>query len=250
MCLGDSSFQNWIRKYLEEFQRGKYDCYIILEEIEDPSKFGVAKFEDNGRLVDVVEKPKQPPSNYAIIGAYFFKPVVFDMIKQLKPSWRGEYEITDAIRLIIENGCRVGYGIHEGWWFDTGKKDDILYVNSIILDERIKRDIRGEVIDSKNNGRATISKGTKVNKIIIRGPCIIGRNCKIENAYIGAYTSIADNTQIIESSIEYSIIMDNVIVKGVRRLGESIIGNNAKILREVERDSIRLNIGDYSEVEI
>ena len=248
--LGDNLFQNGIRRYMEEFQKGDYDCYIILKEVEDPTRFGVAKFDDNGKLVDVVEKPKQPPSNYAITGAYFFKPVVFDIIRRLKPSWRGEYEITDAIRLMIQNGYRVGYGIHEGWWFDTGKKDDILFVNSVILDERIKSDIRGEIVDSKINGRVTIDEGTRVVKSIIRGPCIIGRNCKIENAYIGAYTSIADNTQIIESSIEYSIIMHNVIVKGVRRLGESIIGNNAKILREVERDSIRLNIGDYSEVEI
>jgi glucose-1-phosphate thymidylyltransferase len=105
--------------------------------LRTPTRFGVAKFDSNGKLVDVVEKPKKPPSNYAITGVYFFKPVVFDMIKQLKPSWEGEYEITDTIRLMIQNGYRVGCGIHEGWWFDTGKKDDILFVNSVILDERI-----------------------------------------------------------------------------------------------------------------
>jgi len=246
--LGDNLFQNGIRKYLEEFQRGDYDCYIILKEVEDPSRFGVAKFDDNGRLVDVVEKPKQPPSNYAITGAYFFKPIVFDMIKQLKPSWRGEYEITDAIRLMIQNGYRVGYGIHEGWWFDTGKKDDILFVNSVILDERIKPDIRGEVVDSKINGRVAIDEGTRVIKSIIRGPCIIGKNCIIENSYIGPYTSIGDNTQIIDSSMEYSIIMNNILIKGVRRLEESIIGSNAKILREAGIDSIRLHVGDQTEI--
>jgi len=246
--LGDNLFQNGIRKYLQEFQRGDYDCYIILKEVEDPSRFGVAKFDDNRRLVDVVEKPKQPPSNYAITGAYFFKPVVFDMIKQLKPSWRGEYEITDAIRLMIQNGYKVGYGIYEGWWFDTGKKDDILFVNSIILDERIKPDIRGEIVDSKINGRVIIDEGTRVVKSTIRGPCIIGKNCKIENSYIGPYTSIGDNTEITDSSIEYSIILDQVSVKGVKRLVESIIGSNAKILKDMDVDNIRIHVGDYSEV--
>jgi len=246
--LGDNLFQNGIRKYLQEFQRGDHDCYIILKEVEDPSRFGVAKFDDNRRLVDVVEKPKQPPSNYAITGAYFFKPVVFDMIKQLKPSWRGEYEITDAIRLMIQNGYKVGYGIYEGWWFDTGKKDDILFVNSIILDERIKPDIRGEIVDSKINGRVIIDEGTRVVKSTIRGPCIIGKNCKIENSYIGPYTSIGDNTEITDSSIEYSIILDQVSVKGVKRLVESIIGSNAKILKDMDVDNIRIHVGDYSEV--
>jgi len=246
--LGDNLFQNGIRRYLEEFQRGDYDCYIILKEVEDPTRFGVAKFDNNRKLVDVIEKPKQPPSNYAITGAYFFKPIVFDIIKQLKPSWRGEYEITDAIRLMIQNGYKVGYGIHEGWWFDTGKKDDILFVNSVILDERIKSDIRGEIIDSKINGRVTIDEGTRVVKSVIRGPCIIGKNCKIENSYIGPYTSIGDNTEIVNSSIEYSVVLDNVLIKNVKRLEESIIGSNAKVLKEADVDNIRIHIGDYSEI--
>jgi len=246
--LGDNLFQNGIRKYLEEFQKGDYDCYIILKEVEDPTRFGVAKFDSNGRLVDVIEKPKQPPSNYAITGAYFFKPIVFDMIRQLKPSWRGEYEITDAIRLMIQSGFNVGYGIHDGWWFDTGKKDDILFVNSVILDERIKPNIHGEIIDSKINGRVAIDEGTRVIKSIIRGPCIIGKNCRIENSYIGPYTSIGDNTEIVDSSIEYSVVLDHVLIKGVKRLEESIIGSNAKILKEMGMDNIRIHIGDYSEI--
>jgi len=247
--LGDNLFQNGIRRYLEEFQRGDYECYIILKEVEDPTRFGVAKFDNYGRkLIDVVEKPKKPPSNYAITGAYFFKPVVFDMIKQLKPSWRGEYEITDAIRLMIQNGYKIGYSIHEGWWFDTGKRDDILFVNSVILDERVKPDIRGEVIDSKTNGRVVIDEGTRIIKSIIRGPCVIGKNCKIDNSYIGPYTSIGDNTEIIDSSIEYSIVLDRVLIRGVKRLEESIIGSNAKILKEAGSDNIRIQVGDYSEI--
>ena len=111
--------------------------------------------------MDVIKKPKQPPSNYAAIGIYFFKPVVFDIIKELKPSWRGEYGITDTIRLMMQKGYKIGYSIIDGWWFDTGKKDDILQVNSIILDETIKREIRGEVINSRINERVTVMEDTK-----------------------------------------------------------------------------------------
>jgi len=246
--LGDNLIQHGIKRYLNEFQNGEYDGYILLKEVEDPTRFGVAKFDDSGKLVDVIEKPRQPPSNYAVIGIYFFKPVVFDIIKELKPSWRGEYEITDTIRLMMQKGYKIGYSIIDGWWFDTGKKDDILKVNSIILDETIKRDIRGEVIDSRIDGRVTIMDDTKVVNSTIRGPCIIGRNCLIENSYIGPYTSIGDNAKIIGSSIEYSIVLREATIEGIERLEESLIGENAKLVKSNKRNAIKLHVGDYSEV--
>ena len=245
--LGDNLIQHGIKRYLDEFQNGEYDGYVLLKEVEDPTRFGVAKFDDSGRLVDVIEKPKQPPSNYAVIGIYFFKPVVFDVIKVLKPSWRGEYEITDTIRLMMQKGYTIGYSIIEGWWFDTGKKDDILQVNSIILDQTIKREIRGEVIDSRIDGRVTIMEDTKVVNSTIRGPCIVGKNCLIENSYIGPYTSIGDNAKIIESSIEYSIVLKGATIEGIDRLEESLIGENAKLTKSNKRNAIKLHIGDYSE---
>ena len=246
--LGDNLIQRGIEKYLNEFQSGEYDGYILLKEVEDPTRFGVAKFDDSGRLVDVIEKPKQPPSNYAVIGIYFFKPVVFDVIKELKPSWRGEYEITDTIRLMMKKGYRIGYSVIDGWWFDTGKKDDILQVNSIILDETMKREIRGEVIDSRIDGRVTIMEDTKVVNSTIRGPCIIGRSCLIENSYIGPYTSIGDNAKIIRSSMEYSIVLKGAIIEGIDRLEESLIGESAKLIKSHRRNAIKLHVGDYSEV--
>ena len=246
--LGDNLIQHGIKKYLNEFQNGEYDGYILLKEVEDPTRFGVAKFDDSGNLVDVIEKPRQPPSSYAVIGIYFFKPVVFDVIKELKPSWRGEYEITDTIRLMMQKGYKIGYSIIDGWWFDTGKKDDILQVNSIILDETIKREIRGEVIDSRIDGRITIMEDTKIVNSTIRGPSIIGRNCIIENSYIGPYTSIGDNAKIIGSSIEYSIILKGATINGIDRLEESLIGENAKLVKSNKRNAIKLHIGDYSEV--
>jgi len=246
--LGDNLIQHGIKKYLNEFQSGEYDGYILLKEVEDPTRFGVAKFDDSGKLVDVVEKPKQPPSNYAIVGIYFFKPVVFDIIKELKPSWRGEYEITDTIRLMMQKGYKIGYSVIDGWWFDTGKKDDILQVNSIILDERIKREIKGETINSRIDGRVTIGEGSKIINSTVRGPCIIGRNCAIEDSYIGPYTSIGDNARIIKSSIEFSIVLEKVTIEGIDRLEESLIGENAKLIKASKRNAIKLHIGDYSEV--
>lgn len=248
--LGDNLLQHGIKKYVKEFREGGYDAYILLKEVEDPTRFGVAKFDGNGRLIDVIEKPKQPPSNYAVIGVYFFKPIVFDVIKELKPSWRGEYEITDTIHLMIKRGYKVGYSILDGWWFDTGKKDEILYVNSVILDERIKRDIKGEIINSRIDGRVTIQEGSKIINSIIRGPCIIGRNCLIEKTYIGPYTSIGDNSKIIGSSIEFSVILQGVTIEGIDRLQDSLIGEKARLLKANKRDAIKLHVGDYSEVSL
>ena len=246
--LGDNLIQHGIKKYVNEFQSGEYDGYILLKEVEDPTRFGVAKFDDSGRLVDVIEKPKKPPSNYAIIGIYFFKPIVFDIIKELKPSWRGEYEITDTIRLMMQKGYKIGYSVIDGWWFDTGKKDDILQVNSIILDETIKREIKGEVINSRIDGRVTIMEATRIIDSTIRGPCIIGRGCEIKDSYIGPYTSIGDNTKIARSSIEYSVVLKGAVIEGVDRLEESLIGENARLVKSGRGNAIKLHIGDYSEV--
>ena len=208
----------------------------------------MAKFDNNGKLVDVIEKPKRPPSNYAIVGIYFFKPIVFDIIKELRPSWRGEYEITDTIRLMMQKGYKIGYSVVDGWWFDTGKKDDILQVNSIILDETIRREIKGEVINSRIDGRVTIMEATRIISSTIRGPCIIGRGCEIRDSYVGSYTSVGDNAKIIRSSIEYSIVLRNAVIEGIDRLEESLIGENAKLIKASKRNAIKLHIGDYSEL--
>jgi len=248
--LGDNLLQHGIKRYVEEFIKGDYDAYILLKEVEDPTRFGVAKFDENGRLIGLIEKPKIPPSKYALVGVYFFKPVVFDVIKDLKPSWRGELEITDAIQLMMDRGYRVGYGFVEGWWIDTGKKDDILYANMLILDERAQRDVKGELVNSRVEGRVSIGEDTKVVDSTIRGPAVIGGNCLIEGSYIGPYTSIGDGSRILKSSIEHCVILENASIENVDRLEESLIGRNAKIVKNKMRGAVKLNIGDYSEVEI
>jgi glucose-1-phosphate thymidylyltransferase len=248
--LGDNLLQYGIKKYIEKFIKGDYDAYILLKEVEDPTRFGVAKFDENGRLIGLIEKPKIPPSKYALVGVYFFKPVVFNIIKCLKPSWRGELEITDAIQLMIDRGYRVGYDFVEGWWLDTGKKDDILYANMLILDERIQRDVKGEIVNSKVEGRVTIGENTKVLNSTIRGPVIIGKSCLIENSYIGPYTSIGDRCQILSSSMEQCVILENSLVKDIERLEESLLGRNVKVFKNSRRNIVRLHVGDYSEVEV
>jgi len=248
--LGDNLLQGGIQRYLKEFLSGDYDAYILLKEVEDPRRFGVAQLDERGRLVRLVEKPKEPPSKLALVGIYFFRPpAIFEAIKDLKPSWRGELEITDALQILIDRGYKVGYSIVEGWWLDIGKKDDVLTANAIILDERAVRDIGGEVIESKVEGRVVVEEGAKIVRSIVRGPAIIGRNAVIEDSYIGPYTSIGENAVIKNSSVEYSVILENARVEGIQGLEESLIGRNARVVKNTRR-GIRLNVGDYSEVEV
>jgi glucose-1-phosphate thymidylyltransferase len=246
--LGDNMLQNGIKEFVREFVDNNYDAMVLLKEVDDPTSFGVAEFDKSGKLVRLVEKPKVPPSKYALIGVYFLSPEIFRMIEELKPSWRGEYEITDALQMLLERNYNVGYRIVKGWWFDTGKKDDILKVNALILDERLERRIEGEIINSDVEGRVTIDKDTKVMNSTIRGPTIIGRGCYIENAFIGPFTSIGDNVKIVNSSVEYSIVMGGAVIENVDRIEDSLIGKNVKILRREGRKAYRFSITNHSEV--
>ncbi len=248
--LGDNLLQHGIGPYLKKFQESDADAMVLLKEVEDPRRFGVAQFDEQGKLVKLVEKPREPPSNYALVGVYFLTPVIFDMIKRLKPSWRGEYEITDALQMLIDGGYKVDYAIVDGWWLDTGKKDDILYANALILDERIKRRIKGEVKDSRVEGRVYVEEGARIVSSKVRGPAILGKGCLVENSYIGPYTSIGDGARIINSSVEYSVILGGATIKNVIRLEESLVGKNATIIGEGKKGVMRLHVGDYSVVEL
>ncbi|MGC8939085.1 MAG: sugar phosphate nucleotidyltransferase, partial [Candidatus Bathyarchaeia archaeon] len=216
----------------------------------DPTRFGIAVLDEKDNVVKLIEKPKTPPSNLALVGVYIFSNKIHKAIERIKPSWRGELEITDAIQEMVNQGWKVKAEKLDTWWLDTGKKDDILYANAKILDEYIKQEIKGETIESKIEGRATIQKGAKIINSTIRGPAIIGENCTIQDSFIGPYTSIGNNTQIIESSIEYSVILENTLIKDVERLEESLIGKNTKIIKNQKHKTLKLHIGDYSEVEI
>jgi len=248
--LGDNLLQEGVKPYVDSFVSGDYNALILLKEVEDPTKFGVAQFSEQGRLVRLIEKPKVPPSKYALVGVYFFQPIVFEFIKRLKPSWRGELEITDTIQLMLEAGCRVGHRFVKGWWLDTGKKDDVLFANSLILDERARREVEGEVVDSVVEGRVKIGRGSRVVRSTVRGPCVVGRDCVIEDSFVGPYTSVGDGTRILNSQVEYCVILEGATVRDVERLEESLVGRNAVIARNRSRRALRLNVGDYSEVNV
>jgi len=252
--LGDNLLKGGIKEFVESFETSNHDVMILLCEVENPQRFGVAKLNENGKLIGLVEKPKQPPSNYALTGIYFFKPTIFKMVKQLKPSWRGELEITEAIQLLLEKGYNVGYQIVRGWWKDTGAPEDILEANRLVLDE-LKPQIKENVEDMGSiQGRVSIGEGSIIKQgALIRGPAIIGENTTIEaNVYIGPYTSIGNNTTIKGGEIENSIIMDHCLIDVDERIIDSLIAPHSKIVSSGDNkpSGRRFILGERSHVEL
>jgi len=188
--------------------------------------------------------------NLAIIGTYLFSSKIHQAIEQIRLSWRGELEITDAVQEMINLGFKVKAEILRSWWLDTGKKDDILSANAKILDEYITRDVKGTVTNSTIEGRVKVEPEAKIVNSTVRGPCIIGKNAHIENSFIGPYTSIGDNSQIVNSNLQYCVILEDVVIKDVEHLEDSLIGKNAKITKNQRNRTTKLHVGDYSEIEI
>lgn len=230
--LGDNLLKGGITKFTKEFKSSKYDGMILLCKVKNPELFGVAKIDSGGKLVGLVEKPKKPPSDYALTGVYFFQPTIFEMIKRLKSSWRGELEITEAVQLLLEEGFKVGYQFVKGWWKDTGSPEDILESNRLILDE-LESDMKGVVEDEASvQGRVSIGKGSVIKKgALVRGPVVIGENSIIEgDVYIGPYTSIGDNVLIKRGEIENSIIMNDCHIDIAEKITDSLIGPSSTII--------------------
>ena len=250
MCLGDNVTGQGVNTFIQEFKKQKLDALIILKEVDSPSSFGVAQIDNKGNIVKIAEKPKIPMGNLAIIGTYIFSSKIHKAIEKITPSWRGELEITDAIREMINMGFKVKAELLDSWWLDTGKKDDILSANSKILDECIQQDIKGKLTNSKVDGRVKVEAGANVVNSKIRGPCIIGKGVLIENSFIGPYTSVGDDSKIFNSTLECCVILENVTIKDVQRLEESLIGKNAKVTKNSRSGTIRLHVGDYSDVEV
>ncbi|MEM1509345.1 MAG: glucose-1-phosphate thymidylyltransferase [Thermofilaceae archaeon] len=247
--LGDNLLQHGIKEYVRSFVGGGYDALVLLKEVEDPTRFGVAQLDERGRLVRLVEKPKSPPSNLALVGVYFFKSIIFKAIDEIEPSWRSELEITDALQKLIDWGCNVGYRIIEGWWLDTGKKDDILTANYLLLDGKAERKIEGEMVNSRVEGRVTVCKGARIVDSTVRGPAFIGEGTIVEHSFIGPYTSLSKSVKVVESSLEYCVVLEGAWIESVERMEESLVGRHAKVVkRSKDGRALRLNIGDYSEV--
>jgi glucose-1-phosphate thymidylyltransferase len=252
MFLGDNLIQGGVKKFVEQFRNGDGDSLILLKSVPDPRLFGVAEVNKDGVLKHLVEKPKNPKSDLAIVGVYLFNRYIHEAVNNIKPSWRGELEITDAIQNLIDTGRKVGSYILEGWWLDTGKKDDMLEANRVVLDDLLKRDIQGN-IDSKSHlaGRIEIGTDTEIVNSKIRGPVSIGKRCRIVNSFIGPFTSIGDETVIEDSAIEHSVILGCCQIQNVERLTDSIIGRACKVINsEGNFNHKKLFLGDDAIVEL
>ncbi len=230
MYLGDNILKSGIKEFVEGFEDSDYQARILLQEVDNPRQFGVAELDDNGHVLNLVEKPKKPRSNLALVGIYLFKSSIFTAISNIKPSWRGELEITDAIQELLNSQLKVDSHIVRGWWKDTGKPEDVLDANHLILDV-LEPVVEGEVEDgAKIKGRVSIGKGTMVKEnSVIRGPVIIGENCEID-AYIGPFTSIGDNSRITGGEIESSIVVGDAVIECDERIVDSLIGNHSHII--------------------
>jgi glucose-1-phosphate thymidylyltransferase len=251
MYLGDNLLNKGITQFVREFELQKPAAQILLTRVPDPQMFGVAQL-DNGKVIRLVEKPKEPIGNLALVGVYMFGPDVFESVNRIKPSFRNELEITDAIQDLIDRGLTVRPHIVEGWWKDTGKLEDMLEANRLIL-ETFERRVDGTVDpESRIEGKVVIENGAVIERSVIRGPAIIGRGARIVHAYVGPFTSIGDDVEIRESEIEHSIVLEGSSVRDLaNRVIDSLIGKNVRIWREpVKPSAYRFMLGDNSEVGI
>jgi glucose-1-phosphate thymidylyltransferase len=252
MFLGDNLIEGGVTTFVKEFQREKPAAEILLKRVPNPSSFGVAELKPDGSILRLVEKPKEPKSDLALVGVYLFTPEIHNSIARIQPSARGELEITDAIQDLVEHGHRVLSHELTGWWLDTGKKDDILEANRTVLDT-LQRDVRCELDDSsKVEGRVQIPESARLVNSTVRGPAVIGENCTLVNTFIGPYTSISDNVRIENAEIEFSIVLDNTSIVDLQgRMADSLIARNVE-LKRVDRlpRVFRFMLGDDSRIEL
>ncbi len=252
MYLGDNLLSHGVKRAIKKFRAEGPQALIFLKEVDDPRQFGVAKLDRKGNILQLIEKPKEPPSNLALVGVYIFAKEIHEAITRIKPSFRGELEITDAIQELIHMGYRVRSEVLEGWWLDTGKKDDLLQANTVVLDEYMKKDIQGSVDDiTKITGRVMVEKGAVIKESMIRGPVIVGKDTEITNSFIGPFTSIGECVKIRNSVVEHSVILNQAFLSGIERLEDSLIGKNTKVIRkDTMHKALRLMVGDDSTVEV
>jgi len=251
MYLGDNLLNKGINGFVDQFVAEAPAAQILLTRVPDPQMFGVAELA-NGRVIRLVEKPKEPKSDLALVGVYMFSAAVFDSVKRIRPSFRNELEITDAIQDLIDRGLEVRPHLVDGWWKDTGKLEDMLEANRLILDT-IVRSVEGTVDgESRVEGKVVIEPGAIVERSVIRGPVVIGAEAKIIHAYVGPFTSIGRCAEIRDAEIEHSIVLEGSVISDIaNRVEDSLIGRNVKIHRmPVKPSAYRFMLGDNSEVGI
>jgi len=252
MYLGDNLLQHGITPLVEEYERHECNSEILLTPVPDPTQFGVAELADDGTVLRLTEKPKEPKSNLALVGVYMFDSHIFEAVKAIRPSFRNELEITDAIQWLIDKGLKVHPHVVKGWWKDTGKIEDMLEANRTVLDT-MDRNILGSVDENSSvEGKVIIDAGATITESVIRGPVIIGAGTSIAHAFVGPYTSIGTECSLDHCEIDNSIIMEGSTISHVdKRIEASLVGRNVRIGRTSRKPvAYRFMLGDNSEVGI
>jgi glucose-1-phosphate thymidylyltransferase len=251
MYLGDNLLRDGLRNLVSTFTEHEPDTLILLTPVDDPQSYGVAEL-DGEKIVRLIEKPKDPPSNLALVGVYLFSNLIFEAARSLEPSWRGELEITEAIDKLIDDGRTVRSEVVRGWWKDTGQLADMLEANRLVLEELVTS-IEGEVDEaSKVEGRLVLGPGAKLERSVVRGPAVIGAGAHVEDAYIGPYTSIGDGVHVRRSEVENSIVLSGSVVEDLgTRMEASLLGKEVKLTRsEGMPKTLQLLVGDRSEIKL
>jgi glucose-1-phosphate thymidylyltransferase len=263
MYLGDNMLQDDLRTFVDAFHSARDEppelgdtreppaAQILLAHVEDPRNFGVAEFDVRGDIVRLVEKPADPPSDLALVGVYLFSPAIHDAVRAIKPSPRGELEITDAIQQLIDDGHQVRHEILRGWWIDTGKKDPLLHCNRLVLDT-IEHRVDGHVDEqSRVERRVVIEEGVQLIRSVVRGPAIIGARTKLVDTYVGPYTSIASDCELVDTEIENSLVLERSRIQGIHRISDSLLGRDVEVERSGTRPrATRLVLGDHSRADL
>ena len=251
MYLGDNLLRDGISALVDAFREHEPEALILLTSVPDPWHYGVAEL-DGGSVIRLVEKPKEPPSNMALVGVYMFTSAIFDAARSIEPSWRNELEITDAIQQLIDHGNKVESHTVAGWWKDTGQLADMLDANRLVLEDLETR-IEGEVdAGSRVEGRVVIDAGAVVERSVVRGPVVIGADSRVVDSYVGPYTSVGQGVEIVGSEVEHSILLAGVEVRNLdTRIEASLLGRGVKIVHSEEMPkTLRMIVGDKSEISI
>jgi len=249
--LGDNILVGGVKSFINDFKKMKSNCHLVLSQVPDPNRFGVADIVDN-QIVNIQEKPISPRSNLAVTGIYLYDSNIFEAVNNIKPSKRGELEISDAHQFLIENGYEVSFSEITGWWKDTGQPSDLLDANCLVLDN-IKSQNNGNIDDmSKMTGEVIIGKNSSIINSIIKGPVIIDNDCIIKDSYIGSYSSIGKNCKITNAKVEYSILMEGCVLDSLNQIMKSsLLGKNVKVVgSNNQNNNSTFLLGDQSYVEL
>jgi glucose-1-phosphate thymidylyltransferase len=257
MYLGDNMLEQDLGAFVHEFERSRREdptppsAQILLKQVPDPHRFGIAELDGDGNVVRLVEKPADPPSDLALVGVYLFDPTIHEAVRAIKPSPRGELEITDAIQWLVDNGYRVRQEQLAGWWIDTGKLTPLLEANRLIL-ETIKSRVEGNVDGhSSLDGRVVIEAGAEIVRSTIRGPVAIGPRTRVVDSFIGPFTAIDADCEIVHSEVEHSVVLAGSRIIDIPRIEDSLIGKEVEIVRSKSKPrALRVMVGDHCRVDV